>query len=95
METNYLRHHRVSPLCLVNLHLHSNQEITGIETMTTIIDSGGVPALLRQVIDRRREVFREQDQALLPEDAVAEAAVVAAEETTSIVPAGGKHCLVL
>lgn len=93
MENSFLRHHQVSLLYLVNHHLHSNLEITGIEMMTLIIDNEGDLARLRLVIGRRQEVFREEKQVLLRlEDVVVvEAAVVAAGEVTNTVLADGKH----
>lgn len=67
--------------------------------MTLIIDNEGDLDHRRLVIDRRREVSREGNQVfplLLLEDAVVvEAGVVAAEEVTSTVQAGGKHCTLL
>lgn len=56
MENSFLRRHQVFLLYLVNHHLHSNLEITGIEMMTLIIDNEGDPVPLRLVIDRRQEV---------------------------------------
>ena len=95
MENSFLRHHRVFLLYLVNHHLHSNLEITGIEMMTLTIDNEGVLVRLHPVIDRPREVFREGNQIFLLEDAAVVEAAVVAGEVTSTVLVGGKHYVLL
>lgn len=67
--------------------------------MILITDNEGDLVPQRLVIGRRQGIFREENQVLLLEDVVmAEAVVVAAEEVTNTVLAGGKHardCIIL
>lgn len=67
--------------------------------MTLITDNEGDLVPQRLVIGRHQGIFREENQVLLLEDVVmAEVAVVAAEEVTNTVLAGGKlarYCIIL